>query len=170
MKKTAKKARKATTDASRAKQLRAMNEAQLRSAPTPRPDTHEELQFLIHTMCDRKHDYGSAAEAMAIVAAAAFNYAANKVGASGYQAQYASLSALKRIRSDYEGPIMIVQASDLLYPQYSPIEKVATWMHSPQNRAWRTKKAKDLLADAEADRIPVDKRVLKRWKEIANDK
>lgn len=61
--------------------------------------------------------YNRSAEAMELIAAAAFRYASHKVGASGFQAGWAAL----RFYGDVmliKGPVGILKAEDYLYPQY----------------------------------------------------
>lgn len=94
-----------------------MNEKELREATAPTPQTEQELADLVRTLAEREHEYGTCVYAMSIAATAAFNYIANKLGVTGFQASCADLDIVRRTRRLTHG-FRIVNYENLLYPQY----------------------------------------------------
>jgi hypothetical protein len=114
-------------------------------AADPSPESMEELNEVMASLVDREHTYETSALAVALAAVAAFNYAAHKLGITGFQAGYAELEFLRRSRR-IEGPFGIVDGSHLLYPQYDLLAEVREWIEK-----WRPSlapKARELLANA----------------------
>lgn len=139
-----------------------MNEQQMRDFKVPFFQTEEELSAFIRSMCDHGDDYGTAVYAMSLAAVATFNYMAHVVGATGAQASIASLDAVRRMRGT-EGPFMIVELADALYPQCDPIAKVHKWVNDKDSSEWLAKKARERLGDT-GYAIP---EIIAHWKRLA---
>lgn len=140
-----------------------LDEMGLREAEAPHPKTVEELAAVIKALTERDNDYGTCVYAMSIVATAAFNYVANQVGVSGFQASCADLDILRRTRR-IAGPFMLVDLNDTLYPQYDVQAKVAEYI--AKNRDWQREEARKLLAKhALGDNVHPD--VLAHWRKLA---
>lgn len=92
-------------------------EKELREGKTPRCDTLTDLVDFIRIMENRPHDYGTCCYAMSMCAEAAFNYIADKLGVTGFQASCADMDLIRRTRGLKFG-FKIVDYSKLLYPQY----------------------------------------------------
>lgn len=126
----------------------------------PRPKTRGELLKVIDKATSEATDYNAAAEAMVTCSVAAFNYAANAVGATGFQAGYAALSAYGKVMAK-EGPFAVIDGNDLLYPQYNIEEKVNNWLNGWME--WASEEAaKRLKEDG-----PVHPEVRRRWERLA---
>jgi len=97
--------------------LRLMSEQELRNFEVKFPRSLQELENIIEDLTEREHDYGTCVYAMSIVAVAAFNYVAAKLGCTGFQAGCADLDIICRTR-DLKHGFMIIDYSKLLYPQY----------------------------------------------------
>jgi len=139
-----------------------MNEQQMRDFRVPFFHTEEELLTFIRSMCDHGDDYGTAVYAMSLAAVATFNYMSHVVGASGAQAGFASLDAVRRMRGT-EGPFMIVELNDMLYPQCNPIMRVCDWVGEKESTEWLAKKARERLVDS-GYAIP---EIIAHWKRLA---
>jgi hypothetical protein len=137
----------------------AMTEAELREREPPHPKTKDELVSVIGSLVDRPHDYGTCVYAISLSAAAAFNYAASVLGASGFQASCADLDILRLTRGLDD--FMILKAEDLLYPQYDPMGQAAKFLKDARPRL--AGKARQLLRDPAG----VHPQVLARWSELA---
>jgi len=126
--------------------LKTMTEAELREARLEAwPNTEAELVDIINTLANREHTYGTCVYAMSIAAEAAFRFIAGKLGVTGFQASCADLDFLKRIRH-YKGPFMVVDGSNLLYPQYQLKERTLETLRQWE-KEWCPGEAKKLLAD-----------------------
>ena len=125
-----------------ARTMPTMNEKEMREATVPTPKTTEELAAYITTLVDQPHDYGTCVYAMSMAATAAFNYVASKLGVTGFQASCADMDILSRTRG-YKHGFMILNAEDLLYPQYDLRQRVDEWIT----------KTEPQLADAAKQRL-----------------
>jgi hypothetical protein len=119
---------------------------------TDRPENAAELADLIESLTVFDHDgggdgYEKSADAMWQAAVAAFNYTARKVGATGFQASWAALR-FYGVAMHVDGPFMIVQVHDALYPQYDVPGKVAGFLE--EQRGWLAEQAREKLAKYEA--------------------
>jgi hypothetical protein len=109
--------------------------------------------------------YGAAADAMWKCALAAFNYAADQVGATGWQASWAEMIFLKHSRG-LKGPFALIDGNDLLYPQYDIPRKVERLL--VEWGPWAGEEARKRLAECDADRaVEPAPRVRARWEELA---
>lgn len=120
--------------------------------PDTKPMTPEELAERIRDLTTFDHDggedgYSTAADAMWKVALVAFNYAADQVGPTGFQASWAALKFYGEALS-IEGPFMVVQVHDALYPQYDVLGRVARFLGEQQE--WLAEQAAEKLAQYEA--------------------
>lgn len=104
-----------------------MTEQEMREAEVPWLETPEELSSYIAALVEQEHDYGTSAYAMSLAAVAAFQYVAKKLGTTGFQASCADMDVLRRTRG-YENGFMILDANNLLYPQYDLPGEVREWI------------------------------------------
>ena len=121
-------------------------EAEMRAEKAPWPDTLEALNEYITSLVDRQHDYGTCVYAMSMAAVAAFYYVSSKLGVTGFQASCADKDILRRTRH-IDGPFMIVNGRDLLYPQSDVRQKVEEFIE--ESRGWCGEQARKNLADSE---------------------
>jgi hypothetical protein len=126
------------------------------------PQTAEELVAQIQALVDADHDYNTSADAMWKVALLAFNYAAEKVGATGFQAGYSALKFYGEALS-ITGPFGVVMADHALYPQYDEVAKVRDWI-GDEWRPWLIEEAKKKLAE---DHGHASLRVVAHWRALA---
>lgn len=80
-------------------------------------------------------------------AVAAFNYAASRVGASGFQASWAALRFYGEVMH-IDGPYTIIQLHDALYPQYDLPGRVQGFI--AEQAPWLAEQATAKLADYDA--------------------
>lgn len=136
-------------------------EQQMREEKAPTPSTIKELNEYIESLIEMKHDYGTCVYAMSLAATAAFNFVASRLGVTGFQVSCADLDVLRRTRS-MEGPFMIIDGNNMLYPQYD-IEgevkkKLVEW------EDWAAEQAEKKLAEGSTLVAP---RVVKHWEMLA---
>lgn len=98
--------------------IQSITESQLRSFSPSQSRSLDELKDLIGSLTDAVHDYGSCVYAMSIAAEAAFNYVANRLGVTVFQASCADLDIIRRTRS-IKTSFTIVTPDDYLCPQYA---------------------------------------------------
>lgn len=95
-----------------------MDEQEMRDMKAPWPKTWDELRdFCEPLFAKESDDYGKAAYCISLAATAMFNFAADKVGATGFQASCADLDILRRTRGLEHG-FQFVDYGKALYPQY----------------------------------------------------
>lgn len=123
-------------------------EQEMRDAKVPTPDTAKDLTAYIDGLVKRDHDYGTCVYAMSMAATAAFNYVAHKLGVTGFQASCADMDILRRTRS-LEGPFMILDGQNALYPQYDLEGKVREWLGGDDFKEWISEQAKKKLAESD---------------------
>ncbi len=138
------------------------SEQELKAEKAPYPETIEQLTEYINSLVDRPHDYGACVYAMSLSAVAAFNFVASKLGVTGFQASCADLDILRRTRG-LDGPFKIVDASDWLYPQYSPMNDLMDF--KTECDPWLAEQAQKLLDEHANDGIAAES-VVAHWKTI----
>lgn len=143
-----------------------MTEQEMRDMKAPSPKTWDELRdFCEPLFAKEDDDYGKAVYCMSLAATAMFNFAAHKVGASGFQASCADLDILRRTRLMEHG-FQIVDYSNALYPQYvtgNDDDHAALRAIFPQIAPHLAKEAKKRLGE---DRS-AHPNVIEHWKRIA---
>lgn len=90
------------------------------------------------------HDYSSSAEAVVDATVAAFNYAADKLRLTGFQAGWAALTAYCKVMGN-DCPVIVFKADDLLYPQYDLPARLAKWIE--ECGPWLAEQAAERLTD-----------------------
>lgn len=144
-----------------------MTEQEMRDMKAPWPKTWDELRDFCEPMfANENDDYGKAVYCMSLAATAMFNFAASKVGATGFQASCADLDILRRTR-DMEHGFQIVDYERALYPQYldpSNADYAALQAVFPQIAPRLIKAAKKNLAEAGEHTSP---HVIAHWERIA---
>lgn len=125
------------------------------------PQSEKELIDYIREQLDGPQTYNSAAESLANISVAAFNYAAHMQGATGFQAGWAGLQFIRIIRG-IEGPFAILDSNQLLYPQYNLLGQVIEWIEK-----WKVElapKAKEMLETVGDNAHP---NVVEHWRQMA---
>jgi hypothetical protein len=135
-------------------------EAQMRALDAPWPETMEDLTAFIKTLVDRPHDYGTCVYAMSLAATATYHHVAKVLGVTGFQASCADMDILRRTRH-LEGPFILLNAEDMLYPQYDLHERLEEFIQ--QSRPWAAEEARKKLIDSPS----AAERVRERWEEMA---
>jgi hypothetical protein len=137
------------------------------SEKAPHPKTEEALIAYIREMIawpnntsNLDEGYGRCVYAMAYAAVATFHYVASTLGVTGFQAGCADMEFLSQ-RRDMKHGFMILNANDLLYPQYDLMEETAKWI--AKTRPQLARAAAELL-DREHLAHPD---VRAHWQEIA---
>lgn len=138
----------------------ATTEVELREAKVPRPRTKEQLTEYIESLVNIQHDYGTCVYAMSMAAEAAFNYVAHQVGASGFQSSCADMDFIRRTRH-MDGPFMLIDGANALYPQYDLQERLAKAMEDW--KPWLKEEAIKKIAEQST----VHPHVLEHWKKLA---
>lgn len=146
-------------------------EKEMREATVPTFSSPEELQKYIEGLVTQEHDYGTCVYAMSMASVAAFNYVANVLGVTGFQASCADLDIVRRTRH-MKGPFILLKGEDLLYPQYNLHEKLNEFEDGC--RDWLRDEAKRLIAEQENGEdgrkdYPPHPEVMQRWKDLASD-
>lgn len=141
--------------------VKTADEPKMRDFPDPWPHTPQELEKFVDALVTREHDYGTAAYAMSLGAVAAFNYVANVLGTTGFQAGCASGDAIRRLRS-IKGPFMFLKLEDMLYPQSDVLVKLNEFVN--ESRDWLKKEAQKNIVE---NRV-VHPEVLAHWKLLAS--
>lgn len=144
------------------KGMQVKSEQELKAEKALYPETIEQLTEYINSLVDRPHDYGTCVYAMSLSAVAAFNFVASKLGATGFQASCADLDILRRTRG-FDGPFKIVDASDWLYPQYSPMNDLMEF--KTKCDPWLAEQARQKLEGHATDGLAVES-VVDHWKKI----
>lgn len=137
-------------------------EQDLRNSTAPCPETPAELADYIQSLLDIKHDYGTCVYAMSLAATATFNYAAAKLGVTGFQASCADIDIIRRTRQ-LDCPFIILTANDMLYPHTNPAQKLADAME--EWRGWAAEQAAEKLKDSKH----AHHTVIKHWKNLAKN-
>jgi len=137
------------------------DEAGMREAEVPTLKSPEDLSAYIAALVGREHDYGTCVYAMSMAATAAFNHVASKLGATGFQASCADIDVLRRTRS-LNGPFMLTNGADALYPQYDLPGRVAEFLRDIE--PWLGEQARELLKDSSEHTHP---EVRFHWERLA---
>lgn len=141
--------------------LRTASESELRELKVGHPKSREELQALIDALLARPHDYGSAVYAMSIAATATFDFVANQLGATGFQASCADMDILRRTRH-LPGPFMLVDGANALYPLYDLQAQTSDFLGGIQG--WLRDQAREKLSQ---DLEHVHQNVVAHWQKLA---
>jgi hypothetical protein len=136
-------------------------EQEMRDEKVPPFGSLEELQAYISSLVDREHDYSTCAQAMGMAATAAYNFVANKLGVTGFQASYGGLDFIRRTMH-IDGPFVVITADKELYPQYDNQKRLSECQ--AQWKDWISGEAKKLLAEKEVAAHPD---VVAHWKKLA---
>jgi len=143
------------------------DEDKLRDLACPKVETIEDLVNVVNTYRNGKHTYGTSAYAAAIVAEAAFNFMARELGLTGFQAGFASMRLVGRIKN-IDGPFMIMKARDALYPQMDLRghlqEALDEW------KPWLQQEAQQLLDENQKrkETMRAHANVVARWRHLAS--
>lgn len=138
------------------------DEKDMREFKAPTPETTEELAAFVNALVDREHDYGTCVYAMSLAAVAAFNFVAHKLGVTGFQASCADLDILTRTRN-MQGPFMIVDGANVLYPQYDLVQRVREFVDETE-REWAPAEAQKLLDGGHEHAVST---VVEHWRRLA---
>lgn len=118
-----------------------MTEKEMQEKTVIRPKDIHELINYIQKLELENDDYGKAVYAVSMAATATFNYMASKCGITGFQASYADLDIVRRVRL-LNGPFMLIKLEDALYPQYPILEdKVKEFRLSENSQKWLKEQA-----------------------------
>lgn len=107
--------------------------------------------------------YGAAAQYVANVAVAAFNFAAHEEGITGFQASWADLEFLAKVRN-LKGPFAILDSEKMLYPQYPTAVEQAR-EYEEEWKPWLAKEAKRLMTVRKQEEVAP--RVWAHWEKLA---
>lgn len=124
----------------------------------------EELSDYIKEKLEGEYDYNTHVHAIADITLAAFNLAANKLGASGFSASIAELEFLQRSRR-IDGPFALVKADSMLYPQYDLYKELDSLIEKWQT--WAQEEAKNKLNQYEGSEDLVHPDVIAHWQRLA---
>ena len=138
------------------------------------PKTGEELRDAIEALVAAVTDpvasingandsYSKCAEAMWQAGYLAHEYLAAKLGVTGFQHGYSRLKLLGML-AGYKGPYMVLDGSDVLYPQYDLLRKVEGWIKSDEFRGWAAEQARALLEE----RGSASPTVTAHWERLAS--
>lgn len=140
-------------------------EMEMREAKVPFIKTEQELLGYLKTLVERDHDYGTCVYAMSMAAEAAFNYVSSKLGVTGFQASCADLDFIRRTRN-FEGPFMLVDAAQQLYPQYHPLKDTEEFLSSESTTQWLAKQAREKISESDQSSVHPD--VWSHWEQLAS--
>lgn len=144
-----------------------MNEKQMRAAKVPTFNSMEQLVKYITKLEKQKHDYGTCVYAMSMAATATFNYMANMLGVTGFQASCADMDIVRRVRG-WER-FYLMNLNDLLYPQYCNNENFKNYEKLlEENGEWLSKEAKKRLKEEKGNLAHPN--VIAHWKMLAKMK
>lgn len=137
----------------------------MREFKVPEMHSFSKLEKFIKSLDKEADDYDTAAYCASLAATAAFYYICHKNGLTGFQASYADLDFIRRVRR-IEGPFILLKMEDMLYPQYNLNEKLYNIMYSQNTKNWLRDEAKKLLTESNENTSP---RVLEHWKKLAKE-
>ena len=138
-------------------------ETAMREAKVPSLQTTDELAAYIKELVERDHDYGTCVYAMSMAATAAFNHVASVLGVTGFQASCADMDILRRTRG-YEGPFMVVDLTNHLYPQYDLVGRVREAID--ESAQWFADRARAELAKDRSEFL-TSPNVIAHWQRLA---
>lgn len=139
----------------------ATDEKAMRESSVPWPKTPEQLSQYIASLVSKEHDYGTCVYAMSMAAVAALNYVAGHLGVTGFQASCADMDIIRRTRH-IDGPFMLINGADALYPQYDLPGRLAEAMD--KWKPWLKEQAQKNL-DSNTSAHP---NVIDHWKKLAS--
>lgn len=136
---------------------------------TDRPENAAQLADMIESLtvfdyADDGDGYQKSADALWKAAQAAFDYAAHRVGATGFQASWSALRFYGEVMM-IKGPFIILKAEDALFPQYDLPQRVEKFL--AENRGWLRERAIEKL---EGNLDFVADRVADHWRQLAETK
>ena len=111
---------------------KAKTKKEMSEATVPWLKTTDELVEYINSLTDREHDGGTIPYAMSMAAMAAFYYVSRKLKASIMQGSVAGRDLIRRQRQ-IEGPFILIDSADMMFPGSDPHKKLADAM-----KIWRT--------------------------------
>lgn len=100
-----------------------------------------------------KDGYGKCVEAMWRSAYVAHEYVARELGVTGFQHSMSALTLLGALNC-IDGPYILIQAGDALYPQYDVPGRLAGFLASEDVRKWLAEEAAKNLAAISDDFPP----------------
>lgn len=140
-----------------------MTEKELQEYEVPSIYSEKELLDFINKMIVCGNSYQTAPYSMALSAYAVFNYVAQKLQVTEYQAEFADLEFIKRTRGMEDG-FVIIDYENLLYPQYKDeFNKYSFNNLLKRNLPHLKERAKELL---KKDSGFAHENVIKHWKMI----
>lgn len=145
--------------------LKTLDEAGLNDFKVPWPDSLEQLTLIIQALAEREQDYGSCVYSMSIAATATFYYMAHLLGVTGFQSSCADMDLIRRTRG-YDGPVLLVNGSNYLYPQYDLMERVREFIDEAC-KPWAAKEARKQIEEHKDKSTSVHPNVLAHWQELA---
>lgn len=98
--------------------------------------------------------YGKCVEVMWRAAYIAHEVVARELGVTGFQHGMSSLMLLGALRG-MEGPFMVLDGANALYPQYDLLGSAQEWLERPSTREWFADEAEKRLAEFEAKPVRV---------------
>ena len=144
-----------------------MTEEEMSKSEALNPSNIDELTEYIESLVNQPQSYGTCVYAMSLASVATFNYVADKLGVTGFQASCADLDFIKRVRGLKHG-FRITDYKNLLFPQYyhDPESFPTARQLLEKNLERLQEDAKDLLEE-EGERL-VHPDVLKHWEWIVS--
>jgi hypothetical protein len=128
------------------------------------PKNEEELiDFIRNLVKYENNDYGTAARSLTLAAEAAFNYIAHMFDVSGFQAGYAQMDFMIRMRN-IKSRLKVLNYDNLLYPQYLDDFYITPEQCIKENASWLKKQAKEKLKEATEW---TNEKVIEHWKYLA---
>lgn len=112
------------------------------SVPTTFED-EEAFVAYVRSVLDVDKDYDTASNALWKVALAGMNYAEDHMGVSSAQRAWAEMAFLAYSRN-IQGPMLLLDGTHMLYPQYNVRGQVEEWLHSSQE--WVKETAQHLIS------------------------
>lgn len=144
-----------------------MSETEMSKSEAPSPQNIEELTEYIDSLVNQPQSYGTCVYAMSLASVATFNYVADKLGVTGFQASCADLDFIKRTRRLKNG-FRITDYGNLLYPQYYFDEGSFPTAHQllMKNLEQIQDKALDLIEEDDKSDLNASQTVRKHWEWI----
>ena len=136
-----------------------MTEQEMKDLKVATPNSLDELVTFIKSLENEADDYGKAAYCASLAAYATFQYIAHREGLTGFQASCADLNFIARTRH-IDGPFMIVDFRNHLYPQYNLLEKLRNSLD--ENKDWFKEQATKLLQNSPE----AHPNVIAHWKKL----
>jgi len=144
-----------------------MNELEMSDSEARSPKNIEELTEYIDSLVNQPQSYGTCVYAMSLASVATFNYVADRLGVTGFQASCADLDFIKRVRGLKHG-FRIVDYGKLLYPQYYDDDDSFPTAHQllMKNLEQLQDEALDLIEEDDKSDLKAHLGVRKHWEWI----